>query len=280
MYSFVLMPFDKEFDDVYQLGILEAAKQSSVEAQRLDKQIFVSDMLAKIYAEIDRSDFVIADMSTRNPNVFYEVGYADAKKKPVILLTNNADDIPFDLRHRPHIVYGSISQLKVDLVERLQWIQKEVGKISSEPLKSVVNVVSTEVDRTEYTDTGELRLRIEVHNRIARISERINSIYLYTAKGWTIHYEDKECNRTPSPDDNNPERHIVHPSFSVIPASDWLPVDLLMKKRLFTNWDEDQHRSDSYKNEGLLRIAINTESQKNINDHLVSVIFEYNDFPF
>jgi hypothetical protein len=40
-------------------------------------------------------------MTGRNPNVFYEVGYAHALGKIVLLLTQNGDDIPFDLKHRP-----------------------------------------------------------------------------------------------------------------------------------------------------------------------------------
>ena len=56
-------------------------------------------------------------MSDRNPNVFYEVGYAHAKQKTCILLTADAADIPFDLKHQRHIVYGtSIVGLKQKLI--------------------------------------------------------------------------------------------------------------------------------------------------------------------
>ncbi len=54
-------------------------------------------------------------MTGRNPNVFYEVGYAHALGKIVLLLTQNAEDIPFDLKHRPHTVYaGKIETLRKD----------------------------------------------------------------------------------------------------------------------------------------------------------------------
>lgn len=121
-FAFVLMPFDKEYDDVYRLGIQAAAKEVGIKAERLDDQIFNSNMLEKIYKEIERADLIIADMSGRNANVFYEVGYADARKKLVLLLTNNAKDIPFDFLHRPHIIYNkSITNLKKELIERLKW---------------------------------------------------------------------------------------------------------------------------------------------------------------
>lgn len=61
-------------------------------------------------------------MTGRSPNVFYEVGYAHALNKRVVLLTQNADDIPFDLKHYPHIVYGGkITQLKSELERRIRW---------------------------------------------------------------------------------------------------------------------------------------------------------------
>ena len=118
-YAFVIMPFAEEFTDIYESGIKTVASECDVRTERLDEQIYDNDMLEQIYKEIDRCDFIIADMTARNPNVFYEVGYADAKKKLIILLTQNSSDIPFDLKHRPHVVYdGSIKKLKEELKSR------------------------------------------------------------------------------------------------------------------------------------------------------------------
>ena len=76
--------------------------------------------MERIYRQIDLADIIIADMSGQNSNVFYEVGYAHAKGKLCIHLTSNADYIPFDLKHRRHIVYrGSINTLKDKLIEEL-----------------------------------------------------------------------------------------------------------------------------------------------------------------
>ncbi|MFZ0737652.1 MAG: hypothetical protein WBL70_01130 [Candidatus Acidiferrales bacterium] len=119
-FVFVLMPFDQKFDDIYQLGIKPAAEGAGAYCERIDEQIFAESILARIYNQIAKADIVVADMTGRNPNVFYEVGYAHALGKTAILLTQNSEDIPFDLKHYPHIIYGtSIAGMKNDLGRRV-----------------------------------------------------------------------------------------------------------------------------------------------------------------
>ena len=115
-FVFVLMPFDKDFDDIYKFGIKGAAEDVGAYAERLDEQLFVEGMLDRIFNQISKSDVLIADMTGRNPNVFYEVGYAHALGIIVLLLTKDSKDIPFDLTHRQHIIYdGSIEKLRIEL---------------------------------------------------------------------------------------------------------------------------------------------------------------------
>jgi len=125
-FVFVLMPFDKDFDDIYKFGIKGAAEDVGAYAERLDEQLFVEGMLDRIFNQISKSDVLIADMTGRNPNVFYEVGYAHALGKIVLLLTKDSKDIPFDLTHRQHIIYGgSIEKLRSELAECLKWAINE-----------------------------------------------------------------------------------------------------------------------------------------------------------
>jgi hypothetical protein len=121
-FCFVLMPFSDDFDDVYRIGIKEACTIAGAYCERVDEQIFNERILDRIYNQIAKADLVIADMTGRNPNVFYEVGYAHALGKLTILLTQKADDIPFDLKHFPHIVYGAkISMLREEIEKRVKY---------------------------------------------------------------------------------------------------------------------------------------------------------------
>ena len=119
-FCFVLMPFDDAFNDTYELSIKEACNKGGAYCERVDEQLYEGSIIERIYNQIDKADFVIADMTGRNPNVFYEVGYAHALGKRVVLLTKNADDIPFDLKHYPHIVYESkLTLLRDKLVKQM-----------------------------------------------------------------------------------------------------------------------------------------------------------------
>jgi hypothetical protein len=116
------MPFSTDFDDAYKLGIKAACDDAGAYCERVDEQHFEGTILNRIYNQIATSDFIIADMSGRNENVFYEVGYAHALNKNVILITRKPEDIPFDLANYPHIIYAnSITSLKEQLTTRIRW---------------------------------------------------------------------------------------------------------------------------------------------------------------
>jgi hypothetical protein len=64
------------------------------------------DLLQKIHLLIDRAELVIAEISTTSANVFYEVGYALGRNKPVLLLAEKDCEIPTDLKGRELIRHG------------------------------------------------------------------------------------------------------------------------------------------------------------------------------
>src|SRR6266481_5682051 len=128
-FVFVLMPFDAAFDDIYKFGIKGAADDVGAYAERVDEQTFTEGILDRIFNQISKADVIVADMTGRNPNVFYEVGYAHALGKVVLLLTQNVADIPFDLKHRSHTVYGGkIETLREALARKLEWAIAESRK--------------------------------------------------------------------------------------------------------------------------------------------------------
>ncbi len=104
-----MMPFDPSFGGVYKC-LKATAKRAGLESARADDIWENPSIIADVVGLIDRSRIVIADCTGRNPNVFYEVGIAHTLGREVILITQNAADIPFDLQHIRHVQYLNNAQ--------------------------------------------------------------------------------------------------------------------------------------------------------------------------
>jgi hypothetical protein len=195
-FVFVLMPFDATFDDIYKFGIKGAAEDASAYAERIDEQIFSEGILDRVFNQINKADVVVADMTGRNPNVFYEVGYAHALGKIVLLLTQDASDIPFDLKHHQHTVYGGkIETLRKELTAKLEWAIRESRNIQSISQRSPYEIsigsiylplgFSTQpapLIRTILSDEGLQDLSFVVRNSSPETSGHAGYIYLFTKK--------------------------------------------------------------------------------------------------
>jgi hypothetical protein len=118
--AFVALPFTPQYDDIYLLGIRAAAEVVGVSVERADDNLVgSSDIVEYIKARIVGSDFVIADTTEQNPNVFYELGFSDGKEKPTFLIAATSTELPFDLRGRNHLLYENIGALRDGLISRL-----------------------------------------------------------------------------------------------------------------------------------------------------------------
>lgn len=102
---FVMMPFGEWFDRYYQDVYIPAIKEAGFEPVRADELFSTGTVVEQIWEQIQKGTVLLADLSHKNANVFYELGLAHAANKPVVFTTSNIDDIPFDLRHLRVIVY-------------------------------------------------------------------------------------------------------------------------------------------------------------------------------
>lgn len=119
---FVLMPVDKTFDDIYQLGIKQACQDLGIDCQRIATQYYDENTLANIQSQITHGDLLIADLTGKDANVFFQLGYACGSGRKPLLLAQHVEDIPFDLQQYNHIVYdGRPLTLRNELTKRLQW---------------------------------------------------------------------------------------------------------------------------------------------------------------
>jgi hypothetical protein len=103
---FLVMPFSLEWSNDVHQTLASACRTSSVQAVRGDDVFTPTDILVDIWQAINNADFVIADITGRNPNVLYELGVAHTLAKPVLIISRSATDIPIDLSTRRVIMYG------------------------------------------------------------------------------------------------------------------------------------------------------------------------------
>lgn len=119
--AFVVMQFTPVFNDLYDEVIKPTVESFKIDCIRADDIYTSGSILEDITQSIIESSFVIADITPDNPNVFYEVGYAHAIKKPVILLSDNRrDKLPFDISGFRVILYENSIGGKAKVEERLK----------------------------------------------------------------------------------------------------------------------------------------------------------------
>ena len=110
-YCFIIQPFDDggEFDKRYHDVIKPALKTIDLDAYRVDEDPTSAVLITTIEDRIKNSRFCLADITTDNPNVWYEVGYAIASEINIILICSNrrTTPFPFDISHRNILKYNT-----------------------------------------------------------------------------------------------------------------------------------------------------------------------------
>lgn len=124
---FVLMPFENQFNDIYE-DLISATLSEYYTVARADNVSSHQSIIKDIIVNIASAKLIIADLTNLNPNVFYEVGIAHALNKPTVLLTQDIDKVPFDLRSYRLIPYSQNFKHADNLKTQLNNIGKALIK--------------------------------------------------------------------------------------------------------------------------------------------------------
>jgi len=117
---FVAMPFAEEFDDIFHYGIQGAVNSAGYLCERADLESFTGDIMEWVKQRIESADYVIADVTKANPNVYLEVGYAWGIGKDTVLIIDDTKQLKFDTRGQRCIPYKSIKNLEESLTNELK----------------------------------------------------------------------------------------------------------------------------------------------------------------
>lgn len=125
---FVIQPFDKgKYDKRYRDVFSAAIQNAGLEPYRVDEAPSVDIPIDSIEKGIRTAAICLAEISTDNPNVWYELGFAYAAQKPVLMVCSEErkGNYPFDIQHRNIVTYKSEStsdfeELQHQISSRLQ----------------------------------------------------------------------------------------------------------------------------------------------------------------
>lgn len=89
--------------------------------ERTDHDAFIGDIFEQVKLQIETASFLVADVTGANPNVLLEVGYAWGKGRPTILITQDPQILPFDIRGQHCLTYNSqkIKELEHLLIQEI-----------------------------------------------------------------------------------------------------------------------------------------------------------------
>jgi len=178
---FVLMPFTEPWSEYIwreQIKkIVEDVDGYSLVCRRAD-DLYGRDVMHDIINNIMRARIIIADITNRNPNVFYELGIAHAFNKDFVLLTQNVEHIPFDLNRYRHCIYShngpGYDILKNGLTESIKAI------LSSNASENIVTIHNTE----NFSE----KLHRDASSIIQEIAEHIKNLTVFNSNPEALNY--------------------------------------------------------------------------------------------
>ncbi len=141
---FVLMPFGEWFDRYYKDIYVPAIKEAGFEPLRADSLFNSGSVIEQIWQQIRKAKVLLADLTGKNPNVFYELGLAHAVPKPVVFVAGNIEDVPFDVRHLRVVTFDVrepswSDRLRRDITAYLKSARAEPERTIPQPFRDGVS---------------------------------------------------------------------------------------------------------------------------------------------
>lgn len=161
---FVVMPFDPRYLDVFD-AIKTSLQALNVRAYRADEPGTSAPIIEDIISHVMSADFIIADLTTLNPNVLYELGLSHVLKEDVILLTQTIERVPFDVTHLRLIRYEHTAEGLEDLGAQLRRSVRALRRNRQAEMRLCVLKQISRACAVRIQD--RLRLFIEIMNSIA-----------------------------------------------------------------------------------------------------------------
>ena len=188
---FIIMPisdvdgYDKgHFTRVYEYIIKPACKNAGFEPIRADDTSKANVIIVDILQQVLKADMAICDISSRNANVFYELGFRQAFNKKTVLIRDNKTAMPFDISSVRTLSYNAnlrIDEVNNSVLEITKALQ-ETEAAKEDEINSLLNLLSIEkaVLPNKHKMTAETSL---ILNAINELNYKLNTV---EKTGWLL----------------------------------------------------------------------------------------------
>ena len=184
---FVIMPisdpsnYEKgHFRKIYEQIFIPAIEKAGFYPHRVDEDMSSHFIQMSIIKELIEAPLVLCDLSTRNPNVLYELGIRHAFNKPVVLVQESDTERVFDISVFNTVDYRS-SRFFDEVVEDQDKIAEAItATYNNEPnysMTQIVDVVSAQASRVEISREDRTAILLSsMQNELYAISAHLNSL--------------------------------------------------------------------------------------------------------
>ncbi len=180
---FVIMPFSKTYSltkeqwtEIFEHKIKPAVEESGFGYKAQRYELRRANITKTILQEINSSHLVIADLTSKNPNVLWELGVGHTLSKRTILIAQDKKFLPSDLKDYPIILY-KYKQTPAEVDKFKEDIKKELEDIEADPEKQDSPVADflqlKNIDILAYEKVANLK---KLSALISELSYNINSI--------------------------------------------------------------------------------------------------------
>jgi hypothetical protein len=204
--SFVISPFGEPFDTYFTHIVKPALEECGLFAIRGDSLYRPTTIVDDIWQGIREAKLLIAELTDRNPNVFYELGLAHAISKPVILISKSIDDVPFDLRSIRVLVYDKDhpdwgNKLRLSLT-------KAIREVLQNPTSAIPTTFKVAV-KPVVPEEAETALRLEaLEAMVHRLADGLD------ANSFSTYVEQADPESVPhAPQKPEPGQNVFHAKF-------------------------------------------------------------------
>ena len=179
---FVISPIDKEgswirkrSDQLFEVVIKPAVEKFGYNLVRADLIPEPGFITSQIIERLLESDLVVADLSFRNPNVYYELGIRHRSNKHVIQIVDSAESIPFDVHGMRTIKVDfrftdDMEKCKNEIINQIKSIEE--GKVA---VASPVSFIK-KLQNVENVPEEQDKINIQLVSEIQTLKSEVNAL--------------------------------------------------------------------------------------------------------